>query len=114
MGAPWINRNQSDSRWIGVDPAVTPPGNNFYGYRTRFDLTGFDSRNVTLTGLFQVDGAATRVLLNGFNIPNPLNLMSQRSYSTGFVTLTFTNGFVPGVNSLELLLTNAVTPPNTA
>ncbi len=111
MGNSWVNTNLPDSRWIGMNPTSSPPGNLFYGFKTHFNLSGYRWTNATLTGRFQVDGAASRVLLNGTNVAIPgITNNAQTSYRTGFVTFTFTNGFVPGFNTLELVLTNAPNP----
>lgn len=112
MGGSWINTNLSDCHWIGVNATSPPPGNARYGFKTKFDLTGYKWTNATLTGGFQSDGAAVSVLLNGTNFPGPLTVPGQTSYRTGFIPLTFTNGFLPGINSLEVILTNAATPLN--
>jgi len=110
MGDSWINRELPDCRWIGVNANTPPPGASRYGFKTQFDLTGYNRRSVTLTGRFQGDGAPVAVLLNGANIPSAAGWGT--SYRTGFVSRIFTNGFVQGINTLEFVLTNAPTPLN--
>jgi hypothetical protein len=105
----WINRNLPESRWIGIHPAQPAQSSNIFGFKTQFDLTGYNWQKVSLTGRYQVDGPTTAVLLNGANIAYALISGAQQSYSTGFVTRTITNGFVSGINTLEFVLTNRFT-----
>ena len=112
MGAPWRDRNLSDVRWIGVNPTSPPPGNAFYAFKTRFNLTGYDWRQASLVGRFRADGEPAIIRINGTNAATiPLN-----SYQNVTAPLfTFSNFFLPGINTLEVLLPNAPTPiTNTA
>src|SRR5207247_8360380 len=99
--AVWINTSLPESRWIGIHPTLPAASSNLYGFKTQFDLTGYNWRSVSLTGRFQVDGPTTAVLLNGANIAYALITAAEPSYRTGFVTRTITNGFVRGINTLE-------------
>ena len=113
MGTSWINRNSLTSRWISVNATSPPTGAAHYGFKTKFDLTGYNWRQAILTGWFQSDGATVAVRLNGTNVPSAF--VTGINYRTGFVARTFSKGFIPGINTLEWVLTNAPTPPgNTA
>ena len=113
MGTTWINRNSITSRWISVNATTPPPGAARYGFKTKFDLTGYNWRQTILTGFFHADGATVAVRLNGTNVPSAF--VTGNNYRTGFVQRAFSKGFIPGINTLEWVLTNAPTPPdNTA
>ena len=71
-----------------------------YTYRTTFLLDTLDSANARLTGGWGMDNAGVDIILNG---------VSQGLTAAGFSALTpfaITNGFVPGVNTLDCIITN--------
>jgi hypothetical protein len=97
--------NTSSAQWIG--PAVG--GDEMvldavgdYVFRQTFDLTGFDPRAVELSGSFATDNSGY-IQLNGVTV-GPTS--SSNSSLTAF---SLTSGFVPGINTLDFIVTNA--PP---
>jgi hypothetical protein len=97
--------NSAASKWIGVDTGdggSINGGNYARTYRITFDLTGLIPATAQLTGRWAVDNTGV-LLLNGTTI----------STSTGFssfTTFSATSGFLPGVNTLDAVWTNAGGP----
>jgi hypothetical protein len=85
--------------WIA--PATSQAG--LYTYTLHFNLAGLDSTSAIISGQAASDGAFAPILLNGVD--------------TGYKTLrldlqpfTLTNGFAPGSNTLQIVVTNKTGP----
>lgn len=99
------------SRWVWVNASGVAGVNSNYTFRLNFDLTGLDPRTAVITGQWAADNHGF-IRLNGSTntigsgtvslvYPNPLN--------TNFTTLhafVLTNGFIPGTNTLEFVVTD--------
>lgn len=97
----WLPSSGS-SKWVSpqADQSATqePPGS--YVYKTTFDLTGLDPGSVQISGQMLVDDQVTDVRLNG------VSLGLTAPYNT-WVPVSIKTGFVPGINTLEFVVTNA-------
>lgn len=96
------------SQWIGprLNPYTSPQGK--YVYRTRFVTEGVDlSQPVRLEGSWAVQTTGLEILLNGQPTGNATRLTNAPNT---FVQFIITNGFVPGVNTLDFV-TECVNPP---
>lgn len=93
----------ASSQWItpSGDTGSCAPGN--YIYRTTFDLSGYDTNSVTISGNWWMDDAGLDIRLNGNSTGN--------SYSppVTFVGAAFTinHGFINGLNTLDFVISNA-------
>ena len=87
------------SEWIGPSPVNVNDAPGEYIYTLVFDLTEFDSETAVVTGQWAVDDGVTLVL-NG----------ADTGLSTGVKTtldnFTLSEGFLPGVNTLEFRVLN--------
>jgi hypothetical protein len=100
------SQNSSLSRWISPRPTYAtfqtdPPG--IYTYRTTFDLAGLDDLTAELIFRLSADDGVT-VRLNGtdaYSLPQTGPLYQQFS---DYITLN--SGFIPGVNTLDFVVTN--------
>jgi hypothetical protein len=100
----WL-ANTPISSWISTVPDGTSniaPGQ--YIFETSFDLTGFNSNSVVILGQFAADNSVDQVYLNGNLVPG----IAGGGF-TFWTPFTLNSGFIPGVNTLTFLFTNA--PP---
>jgi len=105
-GSAWIGVNDDDARnfppFAPSDPGVNDPEGGVYRFRLSIDLTGFDPASVMITGdwaadnlgLIEVNGGPTREASPGFTFLTPFTLDSSNST------------FVPGVNTIDFVVTN--------
>ena len=96
---------QNDSAYVspaanGLD--ASPAG--LYAYATAFDLTGIDPTTVEITGLAVPAGQITDVRLNGESLG--LGALAGQA-----LPLALKSGFVPGINTLEWVVSNATAGP---
>jgi hypothetical protein len=100
----WI-ANTASSRWIspamaqGYPSGGTPHPAGPYTYRISFDLTGLDPNSALVSGQFGADNSAV-IQLNG---------ASTGGGSAGYnplLSFALSTGFVPGVNTLDFVVTN--------
>jgi hypothetical protein len=109
-GSGWILQSVSNlSRWISPHASEAPgelPG--AYTYRTKFDLTGFDTSSAAISARVAFDDDLVAVLLNGQVIPG---LVGVRGYGS-FQTITIDAGFVAGPNTLDFVVNNLGTAQN--
>ena len=106
LPAVWVPNSES-SKWIGpsIDP-VEAPGD--YIYRTTFDLTGFDPATVRLVGSWAADNTGRDIVLNGTS-----TAQQTTAGFAGFASFVLTHGFAAGTNTLDFVMSNAGTDPNT-
>jgi hypothetical protein len=95
-----------NSKWI-APRADAGNGNaqGSYTYRTTFDLTGFNPATAQLTGQFAADDSAI-IKLNGVAVG-----ISSPGFGP-FTPFTISNGFIPGVNTLDFVVSNGPPTPN--
>jgi len=96
------------SQWIGprVNSYTSPQGK--YVYRTKFCTDGVDlSKPVVLEGRWAVQTTGIEILLNGKPTGNASRITNSPHMFAAFV---ITNGFVPGINTLDFV-TECVNPP---
>jgi hypothetical protein len=93
------------SKWIGPQ-ANQSTGNaqGAYTYHTTFDLTGFNPATAVLAGQWAADNSAV-MKLNGVTMASEVGFTSLTPFS-------ISSGFVSGVNSLDILVTNDPATPN--
>lgn len=105
----WLT-NSSLSKWIApqgnqdyLANATNGDAIGFYTYRTAFDLTGYDPNRVSLAGQWTCESQGTAVKINGLSTSNatPTNIFTVH---TSWHPLLITNGFVPGINTLDFVV----------
>lgn len=97
--------DDATSRWISLSSTGTP-GSNTTTYELTFNLTGFDPSTASITGSWGADNIAT-MLLNGAPTGNVLTNPSNFGSLTLF---SITTGFVSGINTLDLVVTDQGAP----
>jgi hypothetical protein len=104
-GGYWM-ANTTLSKWIspavaeGYPSGGTSHAGGDYTYRLTFDLAGFDTASVVVSGGWAADNSGPRLLLNG-NVTG----FTCGSYS-GLAPFTLTSGFLPGLNTLDFVVHN--------
>jgi len=118
--APFVVTNQrpfgqyfttTDSRWIGQDAAGSANVGSPYTFQQTFDLTGFNPASVTITGFWGVDNNGV-ITLNG-QAPQGSGLSLTGAVLDNFNLehqFTITGGFTPGMNTLDIQVTNTGGP----
>ena len=97
--AAWL-ADTASSLWISPGDSVNVLGGTFI-YRTTFLLDTQDPANAQLTGNWVTDNQGLDIRLNGASTgQTTAGLLST------FVGFTLTNGFVPGINTLDFITTN--------
>ncbi len=105
VNGPWIANNDG-SQWIGVqDDNNGSPGE--YIYRLTFDLSAFDPDNVHIEGDWAADDGGGPLILNG----TPLDMGDAPNF-TSFIHFRIEEGFVPGLNTLDIPVVNGGEAPN--
>lgn len=99
----------ADSRWIsyasnGGGNTQAPGNTGFYDLTTTFDLTGFIAGTAKITGSWGVDNGGT-ILINGAATNFTLLGVNTQSFNT-LRNFTIDSGFVTGLNTLTLRVTN--------
>jgi hypothetical protein len=99
----------ADSMWIGQDPAGSADVGATYTYRLPLDLTGLDPASVRISGAWGVDNNGT-ITLNG-QPPSGTGAFSLtgadfHNYSVEHEFAIDPGGFVAGLNSLDVQVTN--------
>jgi hypothetical protein len=102
----------TDSTWIWQDVAGSGDVGSPYTFRLQVDLSGLDPWSVTIGGAWGVDNDGT-ILLNGqaptgtgtFSLTNA----AHDNYNVAH-PFSITGGFVAGLNTLDILVTNADGP----
>jgi hypothetical protein len=102
----------SDSAWIWQDVAGAGDVGSPYTFRLQIDLSGLDPRTVTIGGAWGVDNDGT-ILLNG-QVPTGTGTFSltnaaHDNYNVAH-PFSITGGFVAGLNTLNIQVTNADGP----
>jgi hypothetical protein len=95
--------NSSTSLWIWEN-ATGFPINVTRTFRTTFDLTGLDPSSAVLNGLWGVDNIGF-VYLNGVYTGVSLPVFTTGNF-TSLHPYTITSGFVPGINTLDFVVTD--------
>jgi len=93
--------NSEESRWIG--PTVNPGTNAFgrYAYQTTFVIDSADPNTAILEGKWSLNTEGVDIFLNGQSTGNTnTNFQAYR----GFNPFTISEGFVPGLNTLEFVV----------
>jgi len=102
---PWMAQGPN-SKWIAPfsEQNVGNNAGNFV-YRTTFDMTGLDLSRARIDGGWSVDNSGVDVVLNG----TPLGLANANAFFS-LTPFSITDGFVPGMNTLDFIIFNG--PPN--
>jgi hypothetical protein len=102
----------ADSMWIGQDAAGSGDVGSPYTFRLSFDLTGFDPASVRITGAWGVDNNGD-ITLNG-QVPTGMGTFSLSGADMDNFNVehdfTITGGFVAGMNTLDIQVTNTGGP----
>ncbi|WP_020472284.1 Ig-like domain repeat protein [Zavarzinella formosa] len=106
---PYWMANSNTSRWLSqhsnenVFASGTDELPGQYTYETSFDLTDFDPSSASITGRVAADDTVVAVMLNGQDIG------FQSDGGSDFAAwrnISATTGFVSGVNTLDIVVTN--------
>ncbi len=110
---PWF-ANDSDSRWIsppdvnGATDANGPPG--LYVYEVRFDMTGKDLDNFSISGSWGTDNSGEAIVVNGTVVPgiNARQFGSRTWFGFNAAALAEAGAKLkPGENTLQFEVLNA-------
>jgi len=96
------------SRWIAYNATGVPPSST-YTISLSFDLTGFDPTSASITGNWAVDNCG-HMSLNGTTISGVISNCNTLASFSGFTAFSFTSGFVAGINTLTMNITNVGNP----
>jgi ferric-dicitrate binding protein FerR (iron transport regulator) len=115
------NEPQS-SQWLSFARDVRPGGKakSIYTFETKFDLAGFDPLTVMVAAQMLADNGVRAVRINGQEVPIVPwddNTPGQTFKSDHFRLIEIRDGFVPGVNKLQIdvwngIITGAANDPN--
>ncbi len=105
VSGPWVPNNER-AKWIGVREDNNGPEGD-YLYRITFDLSAFDPDNVFIEGDWATDNAGGELILNG----ESTGIRNQASF-TAYTHFRIEEGFVPGINTLDIPLNNAPSGDN--
>jgi hypothetical protein len=98
----WL-ANSSASTWISTIPdGAANVAAGQYIFTTSFDLSGFIPSTALIDARFSADNVVDQIFLNDVQLPG----VGGGSYD-GWTPFKMTSGFVPGVNTLTVLFTNA-------
>ncbi|MBI1371703.1 MAG: hypothetical protein GC159_02940 [Phycisphaera sp.] len=100
----YVPNDPDSSQWLSFDPVGAAPAGAKYTFTTRFDMTGLDPATARLLGRFSVDNKVTAIRLNGREVAVPEHPWEW----SGFARFSITEGFVPGVNTMEFVVLNSV------
>jgi hypothetical protein len=95
----WI-ANSSTSKWIAPSADETNSNAGTFTYQETFSLYGFDPTTAVLSGAWATDNTGV-IMLNGVVVGS-----SSSSYTT-LTPFTISSGFLPGLNTLDFVVTNA-------
>jgi hypothetical protein len=92
--------NTDSSKWVGPTLALATSPSGLYTYHTSFVIDSADPNTCILEGKWTMNTQGVDILLNGqsLGIPND----NQDAYR-GFDSFTITEGFVPGLNTLDFV-----------
>ncbi|HWH69030.1 MAG TPA: hypothetical protein VNT26_06580, partial [Candidatus Sulfotelmatobacter sp.] len=106
--AAWL-ANSGSSRWVSPGDGVNVAGGT-YAFRTMFLLDTLDPANAQLQGNWISDNQGLDIRLNGVSLG-----LTNSGVLNSFTPFTVTSGFVPGLNTLDFVVSNAPgTGPNPA
>lgn len=95
----WL-ANGPNSQWITPGDGANIAGGTFT-YQTTFLLDTLDPTNAQLTGNWISDNQGLNIILNGVNLG-----ITNSTALGSFSSFTITNGFVPGFNTLQCVISN--------
>lgn len=103
----WWLPNDATSQWIvpfaaGVVSTGSVSAGGDYTFRTTFNLTGFDVSTARIDGRWAVDEYGIDIVINGHST----GLGTYRPGFRGFTDFAITDGFVSGINTLDLVIYN--------
>lgn len=91
------------SQWLSAQAnASLSVKNGTYKFRITFNLSGLNPASAVIQGTWSVDDHATAMLLNGVTTGYTLPSGTLNKQPTSAFTLT--SGFVPGLNTLDILV----------
>jgi PEP-CTERM motif-containing protein len=101
---PWM-ANGPNSKWLSLQtiPIGVTSGN--YIYRTTFDLTGYNPATARIDGNWTGDDDGIDIKINALST---LNSYSGPNQFMVFHPFTITNGFSPGLNTLDFIINNGL------
>jgi hypothetical protein len=92
------------SSWISPRTNSSPGNSNgFYVYRTSFVIDTTDATHARINGKWASDNEGIGILING--VPTGISNMVSAAF-TAFTPFTITNGFVPGSNIVDFVISN--------
>jgi hypothetical protein len=103
-----------NSRWISIDSTggnSTTSSSTTYIFTTTFNLTGYNASTALITGLWGIDNFGS-IWLNGYDTGNTLSFGYPAFRNMHEFTITDSDFFIEGINTLTVQLTNGHTDPN--
>lgn len=103
--------NGPSSQWLSpAQDATKNRKKGSYKYRLTFNLAGFNPASAQVKGKWVSDDKTTAVILNGVTtgFTGPSTFTKQPSAGSSF---QFSTGFVPGVNTLDFIVSNSQGSP---
>lgn len=100
---PWVT-NGPASKWIAPQASQAVgnlPGD--YHYQITFNLTGLNPSTAVIVGHWTSDNLGTYLLINGV----ATGVTSDGNFGALGNAFTISNGFLPGLNTLEFVVNNA-------
>jgi len=102
----WGPNEPSRSQWISTEGKSPLTMAGVYTFRTTFDLTGMTPKTAVLRGWFLVDDRMQSMRINGREVPLKETSCGPVPYSL-YRRFTIDQGFVEGVNILEIEVINS-------
>jgi hypothetical protein len=98
--------NRDTGQWIASSqPAHDQPPGCRWTLRTQFDLTGFDPSSARIEGQLSADNYVVDIRVNGKAVPIPPGNRDDKLLE-GWLPLRIDDGFVSGMNTLEIVIEN--------
>jgi len=98
----YVPNEPDKSQWVSFDPTGTARSGTQMTFTTRFDMTGLQPDSARIHGRFSVDNKVTAIRINGHEIAVPEHPWEW----AGFTRFSITEGFKPGVNTLQFVVLN--------
>ena len=106
----YFRPSRDKAQWLSLsDDFPNMPKDCVWFFRTKFDLTGFDSATARIEGQLCADDFLIELRLNGKPLPLPAGLEGRTLFAQE-TPLRIDRNFSPGVNTLEVVIKNHVGP----
>jgi hypothetical protein len=100
----YLSNNPARSQWVSTHGRLLGMPRGLYTFRTTFKLDRVSPESAVLQGKFLADNHVDAVRLNGRDVPVPVH--SGSAPFREFHTFTIDEGFIQGINVLEIVVFN--------